>query len=93
MREKETVRFMVGLYVRYKLRLKEWPDEYRQLVDYAERRLDRCRFGERKPTCKNCPIHCYMPEKRARIREVMRWVGPRMFLFAPLEAIRHLFRK
>jgi hypothetical protein len=28
---------------------------------------------------------------RERMREVMRFSGPRMLLYAPMEAIRHLF--
>ncbi|HYG35506.1 MAG TPA: nitrous oxide-stimulated promoter family protein, partial [Clostridia bacterium] len=29
------------------------------LLEYATIRLDRCRYGAEKPTCANCPIHCY----------------------------------
>ena len=31
-----------------------------------------------------------MPEK---MRAVMRWAGPRMMLYHPIEAIRHLIRE
>ena len=92
-REKDTIRLMIRLYARHKLKAREVPEEYRQLADYACRRLDHCTFGERKTACKDCPIHCYAPERREKIREVMRWVGPRMFLYAPLIAIRHLLEK
>ncbi|MFO0909015.1 MAG: nitrous oxide-stimulated promoter family protein [Isosphaeraceae bacterium] len=60
------------------------------LHDYARCRLERCPFGEAKPTCADCPIHCYKPEMRAAIREVMRYSGPRMLLTHPWLAIRHL---
>lgn len=60
------------------------------LLDYAHLRLSRCRFADDKPTCKRCPVHCYRPEMREQIREVMRYAGPRMLLYHPIAAIRHL---
>ena len=43
------------------------------------------------PTCRRCPIHCYRPAMRERIRCIMRWAGPRMLLYHPLAALRHLW--
>ena len=65
----------------------------RELLDYAHTRLDRCRYGKDKPTCKKCPTHCYRPEMKERIRKVMRWSGPRMIVYHPIAAIRHLLRE
>lgn len=89
--EKQTVRLMVELYCRHKLKCKEMPTAYRELADYACRRLDHCRWKADKPTCRRCPVHCYSPEKRELIRAVMRWTGPRMIIYAPMAALRHLF--
>ena len=86
------VRKMVELYCRHRLRLDRVPDEYLRLTDYAVRRLDHCRYGERKSACKNCPTHCYGPKEREKIRMVMSWVGPRMILYSPKDAIKHLLR-
>ena len=60
------------------------------LRDYATRRLERCLFGDAKPACANCVVHCYRADMRERIREVMRWSGPRMLLRHPVLAVRHL---
>ena len=90
-REKRVVSLMIELYCRKKLGYDHIPEEYRQLMEYALRRLDGCKFGEHKSACKKCPVHCYKPDMRQRIREVMRWAGPRMLLYSPVEAIRHLF--
>ncbi len=57
---------------------------------YAEKRLLSCMFGEIKPVCKECPVHCYSPQKREQMRLVMRWAGPRMILRRPFYAITHL---
>ena len=61
-----------------------------ELHNYARRRLERCVFGEAKPTCANCTVHCYKPAMRERIRVAMRWAGPRMLWRHPVLAIRHM---
>jgi hypothetical protein len=60
------------------------------LRDYARRRLERCVFGDAKPTCANCTVHCYNAEMRESVRVVMRWAGPRMLLRHPFVAVMHL---
>jgi predicted amidophosphoribosyltransferase len=64
-----------------------------ELVGYAEARLDRCVYGERKSTCRLCPIHCYRPQMRERMRAVMRYAGPRMLRLHPVDALRHLWQE
>ena len=61
-----------------------------QLFAYARRRLERCVFGDAKPNCANCTVHCYSANERERIRTVMRWAGPRMLLHHPVLAITHM---
>ena len=60
------------------------------LLEYATRRLERCVFGDAKPTCANCVVHCYRADMREQMRVVMRWAGPRMMLRHPVMAITHL---
>jgi hypothetical protein len=60
------------------------------LLAYAEYRLERCPFQGDKPTCAACPVHCYRPAQRQRIRQVMRFSGPRMLWRHPYLALRHL---
>lgn len=60
-----------------------------EFMDYAELRLEKCPYGEDKPTCANCPIHCYKPGRRVQARAIMRYAGPRMLLRHPLLAITH----
>ena len=61
------------------------------LLDYALQRLEHCRFGEDKPSCTRCPVHCYKPAMREQIRQVMRYSGSRMLLHDPILAIGHLW--
>ena len=90
-REKKTVAVMIAIYCRYKEGNSNMCDACRQLLEYANRRLSHCKFGEEKSTCRKCPIHCYKLDMRERMREVMRFSGPRMILFHPIMAIRHLW--
>lgn len=78
-REQRTAEQMIRIYCRYKEGNKELCPTCRQLLQYAHNRLKHCTFGEQKKTCRNCPIHCYKPEMKKRIQEVMRYAGPRMF--------------
>jgi len=64
-------------------------DACEELLCYAFLRLEKCPFGERKPTCAKCPIHCYQPKRREQVKDVMRYAGPRMLLRHPLFTIRH----
>jgi hypothetical protein len=82
---------MVVLYCRAHHQAESQPcAACRELIDYATCRLDRCPFGAAKPTCASCPIHCYKPALRDRVRLVMRFAGPRMLLRHPVLAIRHV---
>ncbi len=92
-REKEVVGRMIELYCKKRLGMAEISEEYKTLQMYAHKRLDVCKFGNDKPNCKRCPIHCYKPEMREKIRAIMRWAGPRMIIYNPIAAIRHLFNK
>jgi hypothetical protein len=60
-----------------------------EFLDYAEVRLRKCPYGEEKPTCANCPVHCYKPARKAQAREIMRYAGPRMLFRHPLLTIAH----
>lgn len=91
--EKKTVEMMIRLYCKRYEGNKQLCQECTELLFYARERLDKCKFGNEKPTCKKCPVHCYRPEMRERIRKVMRWSGPRMMLYHPIEAIKHLIRE
>ena len=62
------------------------------LFDYAEERLDKCPFGESKGACSKCSVHCYKPDRRKQVTEVMRYSGPKMLWKHPLLAIDHLLK-
>ena len=92
-REARTVRTMIGIYCRANHHSAEICVECRALEDYAMARLDKCPFGEGKTVCSLCPVHCYKPEMRQRVKSVMRYAGPRMMSRHPAMAITHLLDK
>ncbi|ATG02221.1 protein YgbA [Lelliottia amnigena] len=89
-REKETIGKMIALYETQCPQASCEPGYYQALNAYADKRLDKCVFGEDKPACKQCPVHCYQPAKREEMKQVMRWAGPRMLWRHPILTIRHL---
>jgi hypothetical protein len=88
-REWKTIAAMIQIYCRGQHRQPGLCPKCRQLLDYAGARLERCRFGAEKPTCANCPVHCYPPIRREQIRTVMRYAGPRMLWRHPLLSLNH----
>lgn len=90
-REKEVVSLMITLYCRKKHHTKgELCESCKVLKEYAALRSDKCPFMETKTFCSNCKVHCYKPQMREKIREVMRFSGPRMIFHHPVMAIRHV---
>lgn len=90
-REWKTIEAMIALYCRDQhAATGGLCSECSALRDYARLRLEKCPYGENKPTCAKCPIHCYKPACREQVREVMRYAGPRLLLRRPILTIRHL---
>lgn len=90
-RERKTIHVMIQMYCRAHHGGKErLCNECSELGDYADKRLDKCRFRHDKPTCANCPVHCYKPVMREKVRAVMRYSGPRMLLRHPILAVLHV---
>lgn len=90
-REKRIVALMIRLYCKKKHGAKkELCPECKALCDYAILRSDKCPLMESKTFCSNCKVHCYKPDMREKIREVMRFSGPRMIFSHPIMAIRHV---
>ncbi|MFH1215443.1 MAG: nitrous oxide-stimulated promoter family protein [Pseudomonadota bacterium] len=90
-REAKTIEVMIRVYCRHHHDGKAaLCDDCRELLDYARKRLRKCPFQQGKTTCGNCAVHCYKPIMREKIRQVMRYVGPRMMLHHPFLALMHM---
>lgn len=93
--EKETVDKMIRIYCKHKHKTlnKQLCESCQQLHDYAHQRLSKCPYGDEKPTCKKCPIHCYKPQMKQEIKEVMKYAGKWMIVYHPVLAIKHLIKE
>lgn len=91
--EFKTVKAMMEIYCKQQHGSHSLCEQCQALLSYAETKLDRCPYGESKPTCNKCPIHCYKPEQKQQMKAVMRYSGPRMLLPHPILSIRHLLHE
>jgi len=94
-KEKKTLSVMLKIYCRnnHNSSGKKLCPDCQHLRKYAEEQLQKCPFGPTKGPCSQCEIHCYKPEMRKRIRDVMRYSGPRMLGRHPVLALSHLIKE
>lgn len=93
--EKRIVALMIALYCRKKHKNNSLCDRCKTLVEFTAERLDKCVYGEQKPACIDCKVHCYRTneEMRSAIKTVMRYSGPRMLFYHPKDSFYHFLRK
>lgn len=90
-REQLTVEKMIDIYCRKNHGLLETRcPECEDLLAFAREKIQRCPFGENKPVCAKCEIHCYKQEMKEAIKKVMRFSGPRMIVKHPLLTLLHI---
>jgi hypothetical protein len=93
--EIKTVQKMIGMYCNAMHHTKndELCGDCMKLFTYAEQRIDKCIYGDDKPVCSKCTVHCYKPEMREKIKEIMQYSGPRMMWKSPVLSLRYMYRK
>ncbi|MGD0281248.1 MAG: nitrous oxide-stimulated promoter family protein [Dissulfurispiraceae bacterium] len=89
-REEKTVQAMIRIYCGDKHGTKNsLCTDCKELAAYAKSRLAKCPLQEARTACAKCPVHCYKPAMRDRVRDVMRYSGPRMTYRHPVLALFH----
>lgn len=100
-KEKKLIPVMIRMYCkgnhkeerkRLNINNKEVCPECKILTEYALFRLDKCPFKINKKFCSFCKIHCYKEDMKIKIKEVMRYSGPRMSFTHPIFAFSHVFQ-
>ena len=84
-----------GLFLRYCSRegvAKTICLECAELLEHGMKKRAACPLDP-KPTCKSCHVHCYTPEQRQKVREIMAYSGRRMILRGRLDYLWHYFIK
>ena len=89
-RESKTVAVMIADYCRAHHQGNGICPGCKELKDYALKRLEKCIFREGKTVCSKCPVHCFKPDMRESIQNIMRYAGPRMMYRHPVMAIFHI---
>ncbi len=87
-REIKVVSLMIHLYCR-----KHDDIDEKEMTTYAIKRIQHCPMMQDKTFCSKCTIHCYDPVHRQQIKTIMRYSGPRMMLYHPILAIKHMLVK
>lgn len=92
-KEKEIIELMVNIYCKKKHKHKDGLcSECSELLEYANKKLDFCKFGNEKNFCSKCPIHCYKKDMKIKVKEVMKFSGPRLIIYRPIQFFRHIFK-
>jgi len=89
-KEKQVVSRMIDLYCEKIHGSKTTCPNCEKLKEYASLRLDKCPYGEKKTSCRSCKTHCYRNPEKSKIKEIMRFSGPRMLIYHPLNFLKHL---
>ncbi|MFC1991315.1 nitrous oxide-stimulated promoter family protein [Chloroflexota bacterium] len=61
-----------------------------KLISHSIAKLMQCPYDP-KPMCKKCETHCYAPDYRERIREVMRFSGLYLVKHGRVDLMMHYF--
>ena len=64
--------------------------ECQNTLSYSSKMREYCSLDP-KPICKKCTIHCYKPEYRQRIKEIMRHSGMSLIMRGRIDLIFHYF--
>lgn len=93
-KEKQLIPEMIKMYCHgnHGTKRQEVCEDCQQLTEYALFRLDKCPFKKDKKFCSFCKIHCYRADYREKIKEVMKYSGPRMLKTHPIFAIKHVIQ-
>lgn len=93
-KEKEIMSLMIKIYChghKHKIVGAGYCVDCQDLLDYALDRTDKCYRMVEKTFCSKCPTPCYQLEYQDKIKEVMKYSGPRMLFHNPILAFKHLF--
>ena len=64
--------------------------ECREFLSYAIARRINCPLDP-KPVCKHCPVHCYKPDYRQQVKDIMRFSGKHLLLRGRVDLLWHYF--
>ena len=90
--ERKTISVMIAFYCRDHHHCETPCEPCRELLEYAIERVRQCPLQEKRTICGKCHIHCFKPSMQKKIKEVMRYAGPRMLKAHPVLAAKHMLK-
>lgn len=89
-KEKKVFEKMVLIYCK-----KKHQDNYpcidcREIIKYGHDKINKCIHGEEKPFCSKCNVHCYEKNMQKKVKDIMRFSGPRIIFYHPIVSLKHL---
>lgn len=89
--EKNIVSVMISIFCKYKHKRKNGLcEDCQKILNYSYRRIENCPYIKSKTFCSSCKTHCYRNDMREKIKEIMRFSGPKMIFYNPIAAIKHM---
>ena len=89
--EKIIVKQMIEIYCKHHHKSVDLCDSCKEILDYSWMKIDKCPVMETKTFCSKCSIHCYNQEMAEKIRIIMRFSGPRIFMYHPIITLKHAY--
>ena len=86
-----TIEAMIRIYCRNHHR-QDVCKECGTVLTYSFARIEKCIYGPEKPACNKCTVHCYSPTMKEKVKEIMRFSGPKMIYHHPVMALAHFIK-
>src|SRR6056297_90918 len=87
--EKKVLRKMVHIYCRGNHSKNSPCSECMEVINYGLNKIDSCIYGINKPFCSKCTIHCYEENMKKKVKDIMRYSGPRIIFYHPIISLKH----
>jgi len=91
-REMRTIEAMIRIFCQHHHN-QDLCKECGAVLTYASARIEKCLFGPEKPACNKCTVHCYSPAMKEKVKEIMRFSGPKMIFRHPIMVLIHLIKE
>ena len=92
-KDKRVILLMISIYCKAQHHTNDLCENCKTILEYSYKKIDNCPLGNKKVTCKKCKIHCYSKEQKEEVRKIMKYSGPRMIIYHPIIAIKHLLKE
>lgn len=89
-KDEKILKTFITVYCKKEHGTQELCDDCSDVLEYALNRLRKCPLDP-KPMCKNCPVHCYKPNYREKMKTIMKKAGITLILRGRLDLVWHYF--